>query len=134
MLMRHCSFEKLELIQQNHQYMSVADFKLLFNKWDKTVTQLTLGSEKQCNKFYDRSIEFSPVVSIWILFLQAYQWVQHFHKNMVPHRGNLLWTCRCLNILLPTALTPAQVIMNIEEYKLCLMELKKEAPKLRMSI
>jgi hypothetical protein len=31
--------------------MSADDFQLLFNKWDKEVTQLMLGSEKQCNKF-----------------------------------------------------------------------------------
>jgi hypothetical protein len=61
MLIHHHSFEKL---QQNHQHMSAADFQLLFNKWDKEVTHLMLGSEKQCNKFCDGSIEFSPVVGI----------------------------------------------------------------------
>jgi hypothetical protein len=46
MLISHHSFEKLEFLQQNHQHMSVADFQLLFNKWDKEGTQLMLGSEK----------------------------------------------------------------------------------------
>ena len=42
---------------------------------DKEVTQLMLGSEKRCNKFKDRNIEFSPVVGLWIHRLQAYRWV-----------------------------------------------------------
>jgi hypothetical protein len=29
----------------------------MYNQWDREVTRLMLGSEKQCNKFWDRSIE-----------------------------------------------------------------------------
>ncbi len=46
MLTRHRAFEKLEFLQQHHNHISVADFQLMFNKWDDEVTQLMLGSEK----------------------------------------------------------------------------------------
>jgi hypothetical protein len=49
----------------------------------------------------------------------------------VAHGGNLFWTCRGLNILSPIALTPAQVIMNINECIKWLDDLKKDAPKLQ---
>jgi hypothetical protein len=90
-----------------------------------------LASEKCCNKFRDRSIEFSPVTSIWIHCLQAYSWVQQFHKNKVTHGGNLLQTCRHLNILSLLSLTPTQVIQNENECITWLDDLKKDAPKLQ---
>ncbi len=40
--------------------MSADDFQLMFNKWDVEVTQLILGLEKRCNKFWNGSIKFSP--------------------------------------------------------------------------
>jgi hypothetical protein len=111
--------------------MSVADYQLLFNKWDKEVTKLMLGSEKQYKNFYDGSVEISPVVGIQIGHLQAYQWVQCYESKMA-YRENMFWTCRHLNILSPTALIPAQVILNIEVCIVRLTELKKAAPKLRI--
>jgi hypothetical protein len=56
--------------------MSAGDFQLLIIKWDKEVAQLMLASEKCCNKFWDGSIEFSPITSIRIRHLQAYHWIQ----------------------------------------------------------
>jgi hypothetical protein len=94
-------------------------------------TQLMLTSEKQCNKFCDGSIEFSLVTSIWIRHLQAYHWVQQFHQNKVAHGGNLFRTCRHLNILSPLVLTPAQVLLNVNECMTWLEDLKKDAPRLR---
>ena len=47
----HWAFDKLEFLQKNHHHISAADFQLMFNKWDKEVTQFVLGSEKRCNKF-----------------------------------------------------------------------------------
>jgi hypothetical protein len=111
--------------------MSADDFQLMFNKWDKEVTQLMLGSEKCCNKFWNGSIKFSLVTGIWIQCLQAYRWIQQFHENKVAHRGNLFQTCRHLNIFSPLVLTPAQVILNINEWMTQLDNLKKDAPKLR---
>jgi hypothetical protein len=57
MLIRHRSFKKLEQLQQNHDKLSAAEFQLMFNNWDKEVTQLMLGSEKRCNKFRDGNID-----------------------------------------------------------------------------
>jgi hypothetical protein len=85
MLIRHCLFEKLEQLQENHDKLSAADFQLMFNQWNKEVTQLMLGSEKRCNKFHDWNIEFSPVVGIWIHCLQAYRWIQQYHAGNVKH-------------------------------------------------
>ncbi len=89
LLIRHRSFEKLEFLQTNHHLMSADAFQTLFNRWDREVTQLMLALEKRCNKFCDRSIEFSPITGIWIRCLQAYRWIQQFHENKVAHGGNL---------------------------------------------
>jgi hypothetical protein len=90
-----------------------------------------LASEKRCNKFCDRSIEFSPITGIWIRRLQAYRWIQQLHENKVAHGGNLFRTCRCLNIASLLALTPTQVFLNVNEYMTWLEGLKKDVPKLR---
>ncbi len=44
---------------------------------------------KRCYKFWDGSIEFSPITGIWICHLQAYHLVQQFHETIVAHGGNL---------------------------------------------
>jgi hypothetical protein len=46
LLICHQSFEKLDFLQNNHHLMSAGDFELLFNKWDKEVTQLMLSFGK----------------------------------------------------------------------------------------
>jgi hypothetical protein len=88
------------------------------------------GLEKGCNKFQNGSLEFSPITGIWIRCLQAYHWIQPFHETMVAHVGNLFQTCKCLNILSPGALTPTQVILNINECMMRLDDLKKDMPNL----
>ena len=130
LLIGHWSFEKLNFLQSYHQLTLAGDFQLLFNKWDKEVMQLMLALEKCCNKFWDGSIDFSPVTGIWIHHLKAYRWVQWFHENKVAHGGNLFWTCRRLNILSPFALTSTQVLLNVNECMMQLDDLKKDAPKL----
>jgi hypothetical protein len=66
LLIHHRSFEKLEYLQQNHTSLSAAEFQLLFNHWDRKVTEFMLGSEKRCNKYRDGSIKFSLVISLLI--------------------------------------------------------------------
>ncbi len=66
LLICHRSFEKLEFLQSNHHLMSADAFQALFNRWDMEVMQLMLASLKQCNKFCDESIEFSPITGTWI--------------------------------------------------------------------
>ena len=45
----------------------------MFNRWDQQITQFMLGSEQKCNKFKDGSIEFSPVIGLWLNRLQTYR-------------------------------------------------------------
>ena len=71
-------FEKLEFLQQNHSNMSGADFQLMYNQWDREVTWLMLGSERQCYKFRDGSIEFSPGIGLWIRQIQVYRWIHQY--------------------------------------------------------
>ncbi len=111
--------------------MSADDFQLMFNKWDNKVMQLMLGSEKQYGKFGNESIKFSLVTGIWIQCLQACHWIRQFHEDEVAHVGILFQMCRHLNILSPLALTPAQMILNINEYMRQLNNIKKDAPKLQ---
>jgi len=125
MLIQHRSFEKLEQLQQNHDKLSAAEFQLMFNNWDKEVTQLMLGSEKRCNKFHDGNIEFSPVVGIWIHRLQAYRWIEQYHVGKVKHAGNLCRTRRRLGISSPQSHSPAQILAGIEACTRHLADLKK---------
>ncbi len=106
------------------------EFHQLFDKWDKEVMQLMLGLEKLCNKFWNRSIKFSPITGIWIQCLQVYNRIKWFHENKVAHGGNLFQTYRHLNILSPLALIPTQMILNINECMTWLDDLKKDVPKL----
>jgi len=131
MLIRHRSFEKLEQLQQNHDKLSAAEFQLMFNNWDKEVTQLMLGSEKWCNKFRDGNIEFSPVVGIWIRRLQAYRWIEQYHAGKVKHAGNLCRTCQRLGTSSPQSHCPAQILAGIEACTRHLADLKKIAPQLQ---
>ncbi len=75
LLIRYRLFEKLAFFQTNHHLMSADAFQTLFNRWDTEVTQLMLASEKRCNTFCDRSIEFSSITGKWIQRLQAYHWI-----------------------------------------------------------
>jgi hypothetical protein len=62
--------------------------------------------------------------------LQAYGWIQQFHENKVTNGDNLFRTCRRFNIASSIVLTPAQVLLNVNEQKTRLEGLKKDAPKL----
>ncbi len=55
-------------------------------------------------------IYFNPITGLWIRCLQAYRWVQQFHENK-----DLFQTCRRLNIASLVVLTPAQVLLNVNE-------------------
>jgi hypothetical protein len=106
LLVCHRSFKKLEFLQQNHANMSATEFQLMFNQWDREVTRLMLGSEKRCNKFWDGSIEFSPVIGLWIRRIQVYRWIRWYHAGWVEHAGNLFGACRRLFVSPPTSLSP----------------------------
>ena len=56
MLIWHRAFEKIEYLQSNHSKLSANECQLMFNVWDKKVTQLMLGSKKRWNKFKDGNI------------------------------------------------------------------------------
>ena len=117
LLVRHWSFEKLEFLQQNHANMLATEFQLMFNQWDREVTRLMLGSEKRCNKFRDGSIEFSPVIGLWIRRIQVYRWIRRYHEGRLEHAGNLFWACQRLFVSPPTSLSPNQVTDCKEDCK-----------------
>ena len=117
LLVQHQLFEKLEFLQQNHSHMSVADFQLMFNQWDREATRLMLGSKRRCNKFRDGSIEFSPVFGLWIRRIQVYHWICRYLDGKVEHGGNLYWTCCCLFVPLPHLFTLLQVTAAKDDCK-----------------
>ena len=127
----HRSFEKLEFLQQNQLNMSAVEFQLMFNQWDGEVTRLMLGLEKCCNKFRDGSIEFSPVIGLWIRRIQVYRWIRQYHEGRVEHTGNLFRACRRLFVSPPTSLSPYQVTACKEDCKRHLEALRQSVPKLR---
>ena len=131
LLVCHRSFEKLEFLQQNHVNMLAAEFQLMFNQWDREVTQLMLGSEKRCNKFWDGSIEFSPVIGLWIRRIQVYRWIRQNHEGRVEHAGNLFRACQRLFVSPPTSLSPDQVTACKEDCKRHLEALWQSTLKLR---
>ena len=50
MMIRHRAFDKMVYMQENQSRMTASEFQLMFNKWDKEVTEFMLSSEKKCNK------------------------------------------------------------------------------------
>jgi hypothetical protein len=98
MTIQHRSFEKIEYLHKHNSYLSTSEFKLMFNAWDKELTQLMFGLEMRCNKFRYGSIDFSPVVGLWIRCLQVYRWISMYLAGLVPHPGNLFRLCQCLSI------------------------------------
>jgi hypothetical protein len=131
LLIHHRSFKKMEYLQQNRLRLSPAEFQLLFNQWDWEVTCLMLGLEHCRNKFRDGSIEFSPVVGLWLCQMQLYWWIRRYHEGRVQHAGNLFWTCRRLNVPNPNALTPKEMATAEKDCKRRLESLKAAAPKLQ---
>jgi hypothetical protein len=81
----------------------------MLNAWDKELTQLMLGLEERCNKFRDGSIDFSPVVGLWICCIQAYRWICRYLAGLVPHPGNLFRLCCCLSIPTQNSLLVGEV-------------------------
>jgi hypothetical protein len=106
---QHRSFEKIEYLHRNHGHLNTSEFLLMFNAGYKELTQLMLGLEKRCNKFRDGSIDFSPVVGLWIRCLQAYRWMGRYLAGLVPHPGNLFCLCRRLSISSPNSLLAEEV-------------------------
>jgi hypothetical protein len=117
LLVQHRSFEKLEFLQQNHLNMSATDFQLMYNQWDREVTRLMLGSKRRCNKFRDGSIEFTPVIGLWIRWIQVYRWIRRYLEGKVEHAGNLYWTCHRLFVPPLLSLTLPQVTAAKEDCK-----------------
>jgi hypothetical protein len=111
--------------------MSAADFQLIYNQWDREVTWLMLGSETRCNKFQNGNIEFSPVIGLWIRWIQVYRWVCRYLEGKVENAGNLYRTCRRLFVPPPHMLTLPQVTAAEEDCKRHLEALRQSAPKLR---
>jgi hypothetical protein len=130
MLIWHRAFKKIEYLQENHSNLTAAEFQLLFNLWDKEVTQLMLGSEKRCNKFRDGNIDFCPVVGVWIRRLQAYRWISRYQNSQAPHAGNLYHLCRCLSVPCPNSLAVDEVIAAEAACVQKLANLKLQAPVL----
>jgi hypothetical protein len=89
----------------------------MYNQWDREVTWLMLGSKRRCNKFRDGSIEFSPVIGLWIRRIQVYRWICRYLEGKVEHVGNLYPTCRHLFFPPPHLLTLPQVTAITEDCK-----------------
>jgi hypothetical protein len=90
-----------------------------------------LDSEKWCNTYQNGSIEFSPVVGLWIRRMQLHRWICRFLNGKVAHAGNLFWACQCMNIPDLNTLTPKEVTLNKGECVRCLTLLKESTPKLQ---
>jgi hypothetical protein len=125
------SFEKIEYLHRNHSHLSILEFQFMFPAWDKESTQLMLGSEKRCNKFRDGSIDFSPVMGLWIHCLQVYRWIGRYLAGLVPHPGNLFCLCRCLSIPSPNSLLVGEVSALEAVCIQKLADLKLAAPALQ---
>jgi hypothetical protein len=131
---QHWSFEKIEYLHRCNSYLSTSEFQIMFNTWDKKLTQLMLGSEKRCNKFRDGSIDFSPVVGLWIHCFQAYRWISRYLAGQVPYHGNLFCLCRHLSIPSPNSLLVEEVSALEAVCIQKLADLKLAAPALQNNL
>ena len=128
---KHRINEKLSELHICRQTLSKSIFQQKFNKWDKEVTQLMLGSEKGCNQFYNGTIEFSPLVGIYIRRLRVYRWIKRFQSGKKTTKKTLWRTCKRMKIPSPIIITPVEVQNTIDECMQKLEDLKRQSPKLR---
>ena len=130
-LKKHRVFKKLEFLHHNKANIPWCEYQKKFNNWDKYITQLMLGAENRCNKFYNNTIEFSPLVGIYDCRLRAYRWIQLFKLVKPTYKKNLWRTCKRMQIPRPDSLTQEGVTGNIDKCIRRLAELKEKASKLR---
>jgi hypothetical protein len=66
------------------------EFQKKLNNWDKELMQLMLSAKNRCNKFYNGTIEFSPLVGIYVCRLRAYRWIQLFKLGKPTNKKNFM--------------------------------------------
>ena len=131
LLDRHRMFKKLNKLHKLQDELSLPEFMLQFNKWDRELTELMLAAENKCHKFKQCHIPYSPEVAEWITRRWLLGRIRRYHQGKVPDPRNLFRQCRKHRVPDPRDLTEDK--LNIEIY-LCakkIEELKPLAPKLR---
>ena len=128
---KHRVFEKLENLHINKSILPRVTVETKFNRWDKEVTELMIGSESRCNQFYNGTIEFSPCVGVYVRIIRIYKWIQRFQEGIRVNKKNLWRTCRRKKLPRPSSMTKEYVLDKIDEYTTKLKELEEKGPKLR---
>ena len=66
---------------------------------------LRAHQQKQCNKFIDGTIEFSPLVGLWTSRQKSYKWVERHKQGIVNDPQNLFRACNRHGMPQPRNLT-----------------------------
>ena len=131
LLDRHRMFKKLNNLHKLQDDLSLSEFMLLFNKWDRELTELMLAAENKCHQYKQCHIPYSPEVAEWITRRWLLGRIRRYLQGKVPDPRNLYRQCRKHRVPDPRDLSEDD--LNIEIF-LCakkIEELKPLAPKLR---
>jgi hypothetical protein len=70
---RHRMYKKANILSDSVDYLSEAEFLLLYNKWDNEMTQLMHAAEDKCRKIRNNYIPYSPIVGCYIKRLHIFR-------------------------------------------------------------
>ena len=89
------------------------------------------ASEKQCRKFKQTHIEWSPEVGIWICRRRILERIGRLLDGKVPDARNLVRACSSKGISDPRSMTRKQIQTELFICHKKVEELKPKAPQLR---
>ena len=129
---RHRMYKKMNTLSESLDVLSPSEFQILFNKWDKEMTELMMCAEKKCKKFKNSYIPYSPVIGLWTHRLNTYRWIVRYKRGHDCNISNLRRTCRRNDISSPLIMSLEEALTQEEACKKKLEDYRKSAPELRV--
>jgi hypothetical protein len=104
----------------------------MINKWDTKLIQYKLHSEKNCTKYKNSHIEWSPEVGLWLSCWWLLARVRKFVLGLgPPDPWNLVRDCLCSHLFDPRMISYSNVMIHIQITQRQLWKLAKDGPELR---
>ena len=69
---KHRIYTKVNLLKTNKANLSVAEFMLQYNKWDKEMIDLMIASEKKYRNIKTNHLAWSPIIGMYLHRLNIY--------------------------------------------------------------
>lgn len=91
---KHKVYDKLDYLTTNKNTLPRFTFEKKFNKWDTELVQFQLGAENGCNQFFNGTIEFNPLVGIYVWMIRLYKWIERFQPGRRVNKKSLWRMCK----------------------------------------